>query len=201
MDLGEAIQAAVERNLPLLLSTEAAGLLHGIVRVGRLKGRPGMLSITTSDGLSAITRRMVAEQAVCELRRLRRQDAKVSIDAGAKQVIRMTVARPLTDDPILKGRQQEVAARMVVGAGVNASQTGAGKCVSGNARVFANGELVAIEELWERYAGSLQRFDGEGYWAELTDTLTINSVDRWGRIVPRRPRDCIASTSTSADAR
>ena len=129
MELGEAIQAAVERNLPLLLSTEAAGLLHGVVRVGRLKGRPGMLSITTSDGLSATTRRLVAEQAVCELRRLRAEQATVSIDAGAKQVIRMTVAKPLTDDPILKGRQQEVTAKMVVGAGVNASQTGAGKTI------------------------------------------------------------------------
>jgi superfamily II DNA or RNA helicase len=129
MELGEAIQAAVERDLPLLLSTEAAGFLHGVVRVGRLKGRPGMVSITTSDGLSATTRRMVAEQAVSELRRLRREEAIVSIDAGANQVIRMTVARPLTDDPILKGRQQDIAAQMVVGSGVNASQTGAGKTI------------------------------------------------------------------------
>ena len=39
MDLGEAVQTAVERGLPLLLSTEAAG--HpDTVRVGRMKG-PG----------------------------------------------------------------------------------------------------------------------------------------------------------------
>ena len=41
MDLGEAVQTAVERRLPLLLSTEAAGHLADTVRVGRMKGRPG----------------------------------------------------------------------------------------------------------------------------------------------------------------
>ena len=64
MDLGEAVQTAVERGLPLLLSTEAAGHLADTVRVGRMKGRPGALTITSSDGLSATTRRVVAEQAI-----------------------------------------------------------------------------------------------------------------------------------------
>ena len=67
MDLGEAVQAAVERGLPLLLSTEAAGHLKDTIRVGRMKGRPGALTITSSDGLSATTRRLVAEQAIAEL--------------------------------------------------------------------------------------------------------------------------------------
>ena len=58
MDLGEAVQTAVERELPLLLSTEAAGHLKDSVRVGRMKGRPGMLTITSSDGVSATTRRI-----------------------------------------------------------------------------------------------------------------------------------------------
>ena len=40
MDLGEAVQTAVERELPLLLSTEAAGHLKDSIRVGRMKGRP-----------------------------------------------------------------------------------------------------------------------------------------------------------------
>ena len=53
MDLGEAVQTAVDAGLPLLLSTEAAGELKDTVRVGRMKGRPGMLTITSSDGLSA----------------------------------------------------------------------------------------------------------------------------------------------------
>ena len=59
MDLGEAVQTAVERGLPLLLSTEAAGHLKDTVRVGRMKGRPGMLTVTSADGLSATTRRVV----------------------------------------------------------------------------------------------------------------------------------------------
>ena len=53
MDLGEAVQTAVDAGLPLLLSTEAAGELKDTVRVGRMKGRPGMLTITSSDGVSA----------------------------------------------------------------------------------------------------------------------------------------------------
>ena len=68
MDLGEAVQTAVDAGLPLLLSTEAAGQLKDTVRVGRMKGRPGVLTITSSDGLSATTRRVVAEQALGELR-------------------------------------------------------------------------------------------------------------------------------------
>ena len=78
MDLGEAVQTAVERGLPLLLSTEAAGHLKDTVRVGRMKGRPGVLTITSADGLSASTRRVVAEQAIAELRALKRQQAHAS---------------------------------------------------------------------------------------------------------------------------
>ena len=44
MELGEAVQTAIERGLPLLLSTEAAGQLKDTVRVGRMKGRPGLLT-------------------------------------------------------------------------------------------------------------------------------------------------------------
>ncbi len=130
MDLGEAVQTAVERELPLLLSTEAAGHLKDTVRVGRMKGRPGVLTITTSDGLSASTRRLVAEQAVSELRALKRANAKVTLDAGARQAVRMTLARPLDDDPVLLGRQREMAALKVVGSGVDASAVGTGKTIS-----------------------------------------------------------------------
>ena len=130
MELGEAIQSAVDRALPLLLSTEAAGQLKDTTRVGRMKGRPGMLTITTSDGLSASTRRVVAEQAVSQLRQLKAAGARVTLDAGARQVVRMTLARPLADDPILLGRQREMAALKVVGSGVDASQTGTGKTIS-----------------------------------------------------------------------
>jgi hypothetical protein len=130
MDLGEAVQSAVERELPLLLSTEAAGYLKDAVRVGRMKGRPGVLTITTSDGLSASTRRLVAERAVSELRALKRTNAAVSLDAGARQAVRMTLARPLDDDPVLLGRQREMAALKVVGSGVDASAVGTGKTIS-----------------------------------------------------------------------
>ena len=130
MDLGEAVQTAVERELPLLLSTEAAGHLKDTVRVGRMKGRPGVLTVTTSDGLSASTRRLVAEQAVSELRALKRARASVTLDAGARQAVRMTLARPLDDDPVLLGRQREMAALKVVGSGVDASAVGTGKTIS-----------------------------------------------------------------------
>ena len=83
MDLGEAVQTAVDAGLPLLLSTEAAGQLKDTVRVGRMKGRPGMLTITTSDGVSATTRRLVAEQAIGELRALKR--ARGEGDAGGRR--------------------------------------------------------------------------------------------------------------------
>jgi hypothetical protein len=130
MDLGEAVQAAVERGLPLLLSTEAAGQLKDSVRVGRMKGRPGMMTITSSDGVSASTRRASAEQALAALRTLKRDGARVTLDAGARQLVRMTVARPLEDDSVLLGRQQEIAALKVVGSGVDASSVGTGKTVS-----------------------------------------------------------------------
>ena len=130
MDLGEAVQSAVERGLPLLLSTEAAGHLKDTVRVGRMKGRPGVLTITSADGLSASTRRVVAEQAIAELRALKRQQLTVTLDAGARQAVRMIRARPLDDDPVLLGRQKEMAALKVVGSGVDASQVGTGKTIS-----------------------------------------------------------------------
>ena len=137
MDLGEAVQTAVERGLPLLLSTEAAGHLADSVRVGRMKGRPGALTITSSDGLSATTRRVVAEQAISELRMLKQDGAKVTLDAGARQLVRMTLARPLADDAVLLGRQQHMAALKVVGSGVDASQVGTGKTIT-SARALAN---------------------------------------------------------------
>ena len=130
MDLGEAVQTAIDAGLPLLLSTEAAGELKDTVRVGRMKGRPGMLTITSSDGVSATTRRVVAEQAIGSLIALKRSKAKVTLSAGARQVVRMTLAQPLADDPVLLGRQREMAALKVVGSGVDASAVGTGKTIS-----------------------------------------------------------------------
>jgi hypothetical protein len=137
MDLGEARAERGRTRAAELLSTEAAGQLKDMIRVGRMKGRPGALTITSSDGLSATTRRLVAEQAIAELRTLKRAGAKVTLDAGARQMVRMTVARPLEDDPVLLGRQKEIGALKVVGSGVDASQTGAGKTIS-SGRALAN---------------------------------------------------------------
>ncbi|HEV2753323.1 MAG TPA: hypothetical protein VGV36_05745, partial [Solirubrobacteraceae bacterium] len=130
VDLGEAVQTCVQHGLPLLLSTEAAGHLAGTVRVGRMKGKPGVLTITSSDGVSATTRQVVAEQAANELRALKRAGETVTLDAGARQVLRMTLARPLADDAVLLGRQREIAALKVVGSLVDASQVGTGKTIS-----------------------------------------------------------------------
>jgi hypothetical protein len=130
MDLGEAVQTAVDRGLPLLLSTEAAGELAGAVRIGRMKGRPGVLTITASDGISATTREYPCEQAIARLRALKRENGRVTLDAGARQAVRMTLARPIADDPVLLGRQREMAALKVVGSGVDASAVGTGKTIS-----------------------------------------------------------------------
>lgn len=130
MELGEAVQTAIERGLPLLLSSEASGELKDTVRVGRMKGRPGMLAITTADGPTASTRRVVAEQVLPELRALKRSGATVTLDAGARQLARMVAVHPLADDPVLLGRQRELAALKVVGSGVDASQTGTGKTIT-----------------------------------------------------------------------
>ncbi len=130
MDLGEAVQTAIDAGLPLLLSTEAAGELQDTIRVGRMKGRPGMLTITSSDGVSATTRRVVAEQAIGSLIALKRSKTKVTLSAGARQLVRMTMAQPLADDPVLLGRQREMAALKVVGSGVDASAVGTGKTIS-----------------------------------------------------------------------
>jgi hypothetical protein len=130
MDLGEAVRTAVDAGLPLLLSTEAAGELKDTVRVGRMKGRPGMLTITSSDGVSATTRRVVAEQALGTLIALKRSKATVTLSAGARQLVRMTMVSPLADDPVLLGRQREMAALKVVGSGVDASAVGTGKTIS-----------------------------------------------------------------------
>ena len=136
MDLGEAIEAAAEREIPVLLSTEASGFLDGTVRVGRMKGRPGMLTLTESDGMSATTRRFVADQALTLLRRLKQQNANVVLDAGARQLVRMTIARPLDDDVILKAPQRRIAALKVVGSGLDMSQTATGKTITTGRAIY-----------------------------------------------------------------
>ena len=59
---------------------------------------------------------------------------KVTLDAGARQLVRMTLARPLADDPVLLGRQQQIAALKVVGSGVDAA--------SGNRETVTTGRAL-----------------------------------------------------------
>jgi hypothetical protein len=136
MDLGEAVEVAIEREIPLLLSTEASGQLKGRTRVGRMKGRPGLLTITKSDGLSATTRRVVADQAVPILRALQAAEEQVVLDSGAHQLVRMTVVAPLDDDPILKDPQRRIAAVKVVGSGLDMSQTATGKTITTGRAIY-----------------------------------------------------------------
>ena len=171
MDLGEAVQTAVDAGLPLLLSTEAAGQLKDTVRVGRMKGRPGMLTITTSDGVSATTRRLVAEQAIGELRALKRArgegDARGRRAAGGADDARATVgrrpgaARPPARDGRAEGRR--IRRRRVRGRHRQDDQSPAGRSRTGpvtqprfRGLVVAEGRLLGQwrEELTRGAAGA-----------------------------------------------
>ena len=149
-----------------------------------MKGRPGMLTITTSDGVSATTRRLVAEQAIGELRALKRARAKVTLAAGARQVVRMTLARPLADDPVLLGRQREMAALKVVGSGVDASAVGTGKTIS-------SGRALAHRASTQPRFRGLVVAEGRllGQWREeLTQGAPGRDCRRW-----RRTSSCSSS--------
>jgi len=167
MELGEAVGVAQDTGLPLLLSTEAAGELAGLVKVGRLKGRPGYLSITAAEGVSARTERLPIDRALGRLRQLRGERRSVQVDAGARQLIRMATVRPLADDPILFPPQQLAAAVMAVGAGVNSSPVGTGKSIQ-TGRAIAHravlttgfrGILVANGRLLKQWAKELAEGD------------------------------------------
>ena len=129
MDLGEAVGIAQDTGLPLLLSTEAVGELDGLVKVGRLKGRPGFVSITAAEGMSAKTDRLPIDRALGRLRGMRQEQRRVVVDSGARQLIRMATVKPLADDPILFAPQQRPAAVMAVGSGLNTSPAGTGKTI------------------------------------------------------------------------
>ena len=206
MDLGEAVQTAVDAGLPLLLSTEAAGELKDTVRVGRMKGRPGMLTITSSDGMSASTRRVVAEQALGTLIALKRSKAKVTLSAGARQLVRMTMASPLADDPVLLGRQREMAALKVVGSGVDASAVGTGKTIS-SGRALAH---RAVDSAAVPRAGRSPRGGCSGSGARSSPAARrAAGCRRWRRTsscwcsptIARSPGRSAGSTASSATGR
>ncbi|MCP2323756.1 intein/homing endonuclease [Hamadaea flava] len=72
--------------------------------------------------------------------------------------------------------------RLGLGA-VLADSMGLGKCLSADMRVMVNGALVRADDIWHRYAGVDRLHDGEGEWAEPTESLMVNSIDSDGVIV------------------
>ena len=165
-----------------------------------------MLTITTSDGVSATTRRLVAEQAIGELRALKRAQAKVTLAAGARQVVRMTLARPLADDPVLLGRQREMAALKVVGSGVDASAVGTGKTISsGRALAHRASDAAAVPRA-RRRRGQAARPVARGAHPgrARSRAATAGAERRAARAVRRRGRSpgrSAASTASSATGR
>lgn len=64
-----------------------------------------------------------------------------------------------------------------------ADDMGLGKCVAKNTFIQVNGGLRTAEEIWQIYAGET-KFDGEGFWADPTEKLLVNSIDEeTGKIV------------------
>jgi intein/homing endonuclease/superfamily II DNA or RNA helicase len=60
---------------------------------------------------------------------------------------------------------------------------GLGKCAVRDTLIVANGLLRKYEDIWNCYAGETT-CDGEGYWAEPTEQLLVNSIDEdSGKIV------------------
>jgi hypothetical protein len=49
---------------------------------------------------------------------LKRTRANLTLAAGARQLVRMAVAQPPADDPVLLGPQPEMAALKVVGSDI-----------------------------------------------------------------------------------
>lgn len=130
MGLGEAIDHATDAGIPVVLTSEAAGELGDKPRIGRMRARPGLLTITTVDDGQVTSRRLPAEQLPAALRALRDEQRDVTLDAGAVQTLRMMLARPLDDDPILMPPQRKLTAMKAVGSGLDASATGAGKTIT-----------------------------------------------------------------------
>ncbi|MBR8838249.1 MAG: helicase [Stigonema ocellatum SAG 48.90 = DSM 106950] len=64
-----------------------------------------------------------------------------------------------------------------------ADDMGLGKCVAKDTLISINGKLSPAEDIWQSYAGDI-KFDGEGFWADPTQELVVNSIDEeTGKIV------------------
>ncbi|HEY7182337.1 MAG TPA: LAGLIDADG family homing endonuclease, partial [Blastocatellia bacterium] len=72
--------------------------------------------------------------------------------------------------------------------GCLADDMGLGKCIAADSLILINGEWIAAEDVWSRFAHS-SVFDGSGDWAEPTAELLTNSIsETTGRIVETRIR-------------
>ncbi|MBV6625253.1 MAG: DEAD/DEAH box helicase [Rivularia sp. (in: Bacteria)] len=57
-----------------------------------------------------------------------------------------------------------------------ADDMGLGKCVAPDTEIYINGCLNTARDIWHSYAGETE-FDGEGFWAESTEELIVNSLN------------------------
>ncbi|HEY9436878.1 MAG TPA: SNF2-related protein [Blastocatellia bacterium] len=66
--------------------------------------------------------------------------------------------------------------------GCLADDMGLGKCIAADSLILINGELIAAEDVWNRFAGA-SVFGAGGDWAEPTTELLTNSIiEATGRI-------------------
>ncbi|AFY35330.1 SNF2-related protein [Calothrix sp. PCC 7507] len=64
-----------------------------------------------------------------------------------------------------------------------ADDMGLGKCVANNTLINVDGLLRTAETIWTTHAGETE-FDGEGFWANPTEQLLVNSInEKTGKIV------------------
>jgi hypothetical protein len=102
MDLGEAVQTAVDAGLPLLLSTEAAGQLRDTVRVGRMKGR-------ARDAHDHLFRRRLSDHAAAGGRAGARRAASVRLGVDVPSLI--TLPEPVHVDAMPSAKSEAAFAR------------------------------------------------------------------------------------------
>ena len=56
--------------------------------------------------------------------------------------------------------------------------TGTGKCLAPESNVYVNGQLIRIEDIWEKYNSGKRIMDGDGgEWCKPTEKLYVNSID------------------------
>lgn len=185
MALGEAVATAAGRELPVVLGEAAMEALDGRVRIGRMAGRPGELTITTAAIFTATSRRLAVDRAIPQLRALKQAGTAVSLDPTAVETIAMSLARPLADDPILLGRQQAVTPLMVLGSGLNASQTATGKTIMAGRAIYHRavttprfrGMLVAQGLLLPQWRDELTRGAPERRLPPLAPNVRVVTIE------------------------